>query len=291
MNSIIVAHRNRKKCLQVFLKSLSLSAKKVKDHSFELVITDLNSRDGSGEVVDKYSDLPIKFLKVKYNGPFWKTKALNHCVKYSSGDLITMVDVDSVLMPNFLSSIESFFKDETNRHNKLAHRVRFLTPNISKVLMYQTNKLDEHFLKTRILRRLSDYPVARERYTAQERLVTHVLRSRRRINQKWFSEQALGNSHYTMSREDFMTIGGYDENFVGHGLEDLDFNLRAFRYLKRGTLRNLEKYTIFHLSHTHEKNWHNEKLRAKNRIFYRANKTKKVSSIHMRSDWGEFNVL
>lgn len=291
MNSIIVAHRNRKKCLQVFLKTLLLSAKKVDNSSFEIVITDLNSKDGTEEVVKKYTNLPIKFLRVKYDGPFWKTKALNHCVKYSTGDLITMVDVDSVFMPNFLSSIEYFFQNEVNKHNKLAHRVRFLTPNISKVLISQTDKIDDNFLKTRIIRRRSDYPIARERYTSQERLITNIDRSRRRINQKWFSQQALGNSHYTMSREDFMAIGGYDENFVGHGLEDLDFNLRAFRHLKRGTIRYLDKYTIFHLSHNHEKDWRNDKLRARNRAFYRANKAKNISSINMKSDWGKFNDL
>ena len=140
-NSIIAAYRNRKMCLHVFLRTLFLASEKT-SHNHEIIVCDLNSTDGSDSVFHFYEKrMNLKWLKINYNGPFWKTKALNCCVKNSTGDLITMLDIDSVVLPNFLLYIDNFFSDQNMWKYKLAHRVMFLNDKTTQMLFKQLDNI------------------------------------------------------------------------------------------------------------------------------------------------------
>ena len=285
-NSVIIAHRNRPTCLRVILRSLLLASQNAKS-SYEVIIADLKSSSSSKNTLNLYKDtsLNLKVLDHKYGGPFWKTKALNSAARHAAGHYITMIDVDSIVNCNFFSSTEEFFADNKNKKNKLAYRVFYLSPVTSKIIYKKHDSFDCDFLSKRIWNPKNTYSKALERYTGKERFLGHISSAKHKMAmQQW----ALGNSHFTMKKKYYMDIGGYDEKFIGHGLEDLDFNLRTWRYLHSGTLRPQLEYAIFHVTHKKEGDWFDMSLRERNRKVYRENKRKRKTVIPMSSDWGIF---
>jgi len=285
-NSVIIAYRNRPQCLKALLRSLLLASSKAKD-PYEVIISDLKSTSSSRNVFKNYEQTPLnlKVLSNKYSGHFWKSKALNNAARHAKGEFLTMIDVDSVVNHNFFSSTESFFSDKKNRKTKLAYRVFYLSPIVSRIVHKKSAKFDSNFLDKHIWNKKNTYSKARERYTGRESFLCNIAKSQHKIVMK---DAALGNSHFTMKKKFYMDIGGYDERFIGHGLEDLDFNLRLWRHLHSGTLRPELEHAIFHLSHNKEGDWFTNSMRIQNRKIYRENKRKHKVFIPMGKDWGVF---
>lgn len=284
-NSVIIAHRNRVLSIRALLRTLWLSSQEVGNKAYEIIITDLGSNNASIREFETYKPLMnLKLFRMDYKGPFWKTKALNHCVSKASGKYITMIDADSLVQPSFLPSIENFYK-KNDKKIKLAHRVRFLTQTATKAVASKARVLDAGIIEKTILNRYDAFSLARERYGDDEIILKDIPQSRRAFAMR---KKALGNSHFTMLKDSYMAIGGYDERFIGHGLEDLDFNLRAWRYLKTGVLRPELRFTVFHISHHNTPGWYKEELRGKNRRIYRKNKKDGVIVIPKGKNWGKF---
>jgi len=285
-NSIIIAHRDRPKCIKVLLRSLLVASQKA-TAPYEIIIADLNSKKSSQSIFDEYeaSNLNLRVLRHRYSGPFWKTKALNSAAKKAKGKYLTMIDADSVVNCCFFSSIEDFFSCQDNANTKLAHRVFYVSPITSQFLYKRSNNFDCNFLSNNIWKIGNTYSRARERFTGQEKFLDQIHKSKQQMAlDKW----ALGNSHFTMKRKFYMEIGGCDERFIGHGLEDLDFNLRLWKHIHSGTLRTQLQYSIYHLSHKKESDWFNDSMRIQNRKIYRENKRRKISAIPIKNDWGIF---
>jgi len=287
-NSVIIAHRDRPRSLKVLLRGLLLAGEQISPKSYEIVISDLGSNGSCRGILNKYvneTSLNLKVIWNKYQGQFWKTKALNNAARNSTGEYITMIDCDALVPCSFLKGIEKFFSKEKHKNTKLCHRVIFLTPMISRSLYARADKFDCLYIDDFIMKKSKHFIVARERYTGQEKFLEDFPGS------KWgylTNKCALGNSHFTVSRKHYMDIGGHDEGFKGHGLEDMDFNLRLWRYLEKGTLRTHIKHAIFHFSHSKGNDWLNMKYRVRNRKVYRGNKKRRIIKVPKKSDWGKF---
>jgi predicted glycosyltransferase involved in capsule biosynthesis len=280
-NSIITTHKGRLGSVRSFLRALLLSSKKVDKNSFEIVIANLDTDVKVDNVIDGYKDkLNIKHCKIAYDGLFWKSKALNHCALNTNGKYITMLDIDAIVSSSFLEYVESFYKDPVHEKVKLAYRVRFLDPKASRIAT--KTEFNEIFLND-LARQHKKFRQAFERYTKDE----IRLRNMNNTQKKWLENHALGNSHYTMRKEDFMAIGGYDERFVGWACEDLDFNRRAFIYLGGGHLVETVAMTIFSVHHERT-SWMNGKNTKKNEHLYKENKDNKVVQLSINENWGKF---
>ena len=101
------------------------------------------------------------------------------------------------------------------------------------------------------------------------------------------SNQALGCSHFTMRKKDYLAVGGYDESFIGWACEDMDFNRRAFAYLKKGTLRPEPQFIVFSVSHQRNA-WMNQRTTRRNERLYASNKKKGIVQIPITKNWGQF---
>jgi len=280
-NSIISAHRSRKGSVRAFLRSIYLSSKRVDKDSFEVIIADLDVDGEVDRIINSYKDrLNIKHCKIKYDGLFWKSKALNHCASKSEGKYITMLDIDAIVPPLFCQEVERFYKDPGNEKVKSCYRVRFLDPQTSKIAMKKD--FDESFLNGLISKHLK-FRQAFERYTKDE----IKLRKMNGPQKKWIFGQALGNSHYTMRKEDFMAIGGYDERFIGWACEDLDFNRRAFAYLGQGTLMSVPGMTVFSVHHKRT-GWMSRSGTARNEKLYDSNRKQNIIQLPIGDTWGKF---
>lgn len=284
-NSIILAYRNRAKCLYPFLKSIDISLNQCKSN-VEIIIADLASSDNTKDIISKFKHLDIKYNYIDYDGIFWKTKALNYCVRKASGELVTMIDVDSILPPMFFYSVNEYVSRHRGKF-KLAHRVRFLDKSTSNLIINMQYKLNSSLLNKVLVKRASRFKLALERFTEKE--IKYCFLSSSKKYAEVLSNQALGNSHFTMRKIDYMEIGGYDEGFIGHGLEDLDFNLRAFRYLNHGTIRPSDTYTVYHLWNIYNRDkWDDSKCRENNRKIYRHNKKNNIVKLDKNDEWGIF---
>ncbi|MBD3255154.1 MAG: glycosyltransferase [Candidatus Lokiarchaeota archaeon] len=284
-NSVVIPYRNRISCLKVLLRSLYLASKNVDKKSYEIIIVDLGYNRRSKHMYSTYKDrINLRFLHPEYNGPFWKTKTINYGIKRSFGNYITMIDADSLVNCNFLQEIQIFF-NINKKKTKLCHRVRFLTPITSRTVVAKSKNLTCKFINTAIANRSSAFSLARERFTGKEKLLKDIPKD---IRKYYFDGRALGNGYFSMPKDVFMDVGGFDERFVGYGLEDLDFNRRVWNYIKSGTLRPDPAHTVFHVYHKREADWHTEKLMENNRKVYRKNKKKGIVCLEKKPEWGEF---
>ena len=285
-NSIIAAYRNRHQNLKVFLESLKIASQYVDKDSFEIVITELAVDPKSKSLIDSYSKyMNIKHFQINYTGIFWKSKALNHSALKATGTYLTMIDIDALVPPQFLIGISEFFSSPDKERTKLCHRVRFLDPKLTKEIFVggikegRINKLIKNHRKFRF---------ARERYTMKEMVIMRQSQLNRPDRQKMVTTKALGNSHFTMKKETYMAVGGYDETFVGWACEDLDFNLRVYKFLRGGRLREDPKYIVFSLHHERKKDWFIPAQRRTNERIYENNKKQNIIKLPISESWGKF---
>ena len=283
-NSIILAYRDRPKSLKAFLRSLELASKH--DNDFELIITDLNSNYRSTAIIEKFAKkFTIKHIKIPYDGVFWKTKALNCCALHATGDYITMFDVECILPKNFFGHIRGFFETPGNERKRLSYRVRKLDKTTSKFFMSNT-KFTERDVEKKCTSRGKSFRRFKERAGDENMDAMKMTNADRKSAIK--NERYLGNSHFTMTREQYLELGGYDERFIGYGIEDLDFNRRSLAHIGSSTLSFDLKHSIFHVNNNGLSSWRNTAKRKQNGLLYRVNEKKEVVCISRNHHWGIF---
>lgn len=291
-NSVIVAYRGRPQCLQTFLRSIELALKNAEKNSVEVIITELGTQDERTKpIIDEYkSRIHIKYFPIQYFGNFWKTKALNHSARFAEGEIITMVDVDALVPPVFFNGIERFFGKYGDK-SRLSHRVRFLDPKASKWFRNHPQFTENQFNKLCIAQAVK-HKVAKERYTVRN-LQAHELHPAaiQGLPADFRQTQVLGNSHFSIKKEHYMKIGGYDERFIGYGCEDLDFNARSLKVIGQSRMNLQPSHTVYHLEHVYEKNkWQDRGLLANNRKRYKKNMGLNDPTLPITSQWGKFQT-
>jgi len=289
-NSVIIAYRRRPECLKLFLRSLELALGNVKGDSVEVVITELcNDDDRTQGIINEFKDkIHIKYFPIQYTGNFWKSKALNHSARFAEGDIITMVDVDALVPPVFFVGIEKFFGEYKSK-SRLGHRVRFLNDSSSNWFRQNPNFSMADFNKI-CVSQSNKHKLAKERYSISN-LQKHEFNpnSIRALPHDFRTTQILGNSHFSMQKDHYMKLGGFDERFIGYGCEDLDFNVRALRLIGQSRMKLEPSYTVYHLSHKYEKRqWKDKGLTDLNRRQYKNNRRNRTCELPITSQWGTF---
>jgi glycosyltransferase involved in cell wall biosynthesis len=281
-NSIFITLRERKQYITKLLESIEISMQKA-TQPHEIVIVDLGTKSYDVEsLVGRFREaIPIKVIKTGYGGIFHKSKALNCGVANSSGFYISLLDADSVIPVDYISGIEDFFRDENNSRVKLCHRVVRVNPKETQQIL--ASKLTAKYLNS-MAKRPKSFMMYLERFTERE-----ITKREFTIKDRKIMTKALGNSHFTMPKQNYMDVGGYNEEFVGWGCEDKEFNLRYFRHFRNGTIRDDARFMCFSLTCKQEPNWRKKSLHHKNLgIYNRTIANKSISILPMKKDWGKF---
>lgn len=96
--SIIIPNYNGAALLEACLESIS----KQSYTTYDVVVIDNGSTDKSSEVLAKFSDW-VRVIKFKKNVGF--SKAVNRGIKACNGELVFVLNNDTILLPNCLASI------------------------------------------------------------------------------------------------------------------------------------------------------------------------------------------
>lgn len=232
--SVLIPVYNQVKNLELVLTALELQS--IKD--FEVVIGD----DGSGDEVRDFISAYRGQLQVSHvwhpDQGFRRGKILNDAFKKSVSGYLVFMDSDCIPHPQFI------------RDHLFAHR-----PNV--VLCGRRVDLGE-----KIASRLTPEDIRRGRHRRFTREVFGDILHRRTYGWEesirvplpvlgrlihWGETRILG-SNFSLERELFERINGFNEDYIGYGMEDSDLGFRL--NLAGAHLESLRHMAIqYHLDH------------------------------------------
>lgn len=232
--SVVIPTYNRK----LNLRRVFAALYKQDFTNFEVIVSDDGSTDNSMESVLEYSErLDIKYLW-SVNRGFRAPIVRNRGVRNSSGELIVFIDSDVMLNPAALSHYWNFY--EANPDVIVGGRYDWLRPmDFSEVDVYANweriiNNLMPAIPNTEIKGIVGPDPRCENGSKFKDVLDDNYC-------------LALFGGNFSIPKNLFEAVGGFDENMVGHGGEDCEF---AMRLQKAGHKAIFTEKTIgYHIYH------------------------------------------
>jgi glycosyltransferase involved in cell wall biosynthesis len=187
--SIVIPTFNRKETLQVVLPSLAGQA--CSPESYEIIIADSGSTDGTAEYIQSLGDARVRFFTMENRG---RSGARNRGIKEARGELVLFTDADIIADEHLLES-----------HRKLYQMI----PGSAVVgCEVQVASLEEY---------------ERVRRDRKNWRTLHPT-TRKKLSWLYF---LTGNALVPRAR--LIEAGMFDENFTGYGHEDLELGYRLQR--------------------------------------------------------------
>lgn len=233
--SLIIPYRQRQANLITQLAWWKQQFETISLEAYEVLLVEVDETP-SNWLLQALSDTPIRYIHCPCRGIFHKTKALNQGLQHAKGPFIAPLDVD--LIP---------IADTLTRHLLIAERSPQLLVTGYRV-MHTSETVDLAYLPT-ILEHATIAP--EDQPTA---LWKHLVRAER------FGVVPL------FERDRLLSIGGWDEQFIGWGGEDQDIierYLQHDRYLCR-----CPDLVYLHLAHDRNRQWAEAALVEQNRRHY-----------------------
>jgi glycosyltransferase involved in cell wall biosynthesis len=204
--------------------------------NFEVIVADDGSGPAIAEVIESFQGAfahPIVHVRHEDDG-FRKTIIANRAVACARGDLLVFIDGDCVLHHRFLE------RHYRRRRAGLVHSGRRVM--FDRAL---TERLTTDDVRSRRIERAAfwwKHAGRIDRWNGFYLPLLHRARNFRR------ADYEIVGSNFSVHREDFFRVNGYDERIIGRGLEDN--NLRA-RFLNSGIAvgtitREALQYHLFH---------------------------------------------
>ncbi len=231
--SVIVTVYNRPKMIGACLRALALSTVGIG----EVIISDDGSDEAHVQTMrNSFSEFPfpVRYVRQEHAG-YRLAAARNNAIRAATGDYLISIDCDILLLPDAIAA-----------HLRHARPGLFLAGN--RVLLDEAHtahavsrKISARFLDT-LLEEADKTELARAHARFQRNLWL------RRIGLAAPHKPKILGCHFSLHRADVFKINGFDEKFVGWGLEDDDFARRLYKAGLRGRSVILEARAL-HLWH------------------------------------------
>lgn len=224
--SLIITTYNRSDALELVLQSLDLQNYFVD----QVIVADDGSTHDTAEIITHWRDrLPITHVWEMDNG-FRAARIRNLALMKAFGEYVVMVDGDCIMPPNFISNHLSLAKENT-----MVAGSRYLYPE----------KFTESLLK-------NPEPHVQNLYQ-NTKFKTLPLGSLRDWYRK--SWDIVRTCNLGLWRKDAISVGGFDERYIGWGREDSDF---VIRLLSSGIRIRSGRYSVCvgHLYHSEQSRDH-----------------------------------
>jgi len=154
-----------------------------------------------------YSNYTVKPLELKFRA----CRARNNAVREAEGEILIFIDSDIIMPPQF---IEIFYKKSQKNVINLSRSIRLGKEETEKILIEEIKKQD-----------LRKYYVFKSIWKNIERFFRDKLYF-------YFKPQKTAGKFrsmaFSMYKEDYIRINGFDEKFIGWGSEDVEFGYRCF---------------------------------------------------------------
>lgn len=191
----------------------------------ELIISD----DGSSQkVIDFIGDLlPLMKFKVKHiyqeDLGFRKTRALNNAVREAEGEILVFCDQDLIFPESHIKNIRKNIRKNIflmGRAMEITIEERNeIIKNLNNNLRYKESIKNIN----KIYYKYADNNLKKDRI---RRILNFLKLNKRGIR--------LVGMSYAIYKEDYIKVNGYDEKYMGWGLEDDDFSNRLCVYGIKG---------------------------------------------------------
>lgn len=217
-SSLVISTYNSPKALELSLLSL-LQQNILPD---ELIIADDGSKKETQELIEHYRrllPLPVKHIWHEDDG-FRKTVIMNKAMAQAKGDYIIQIDGDIIMHPYFIVDHLNHMQE-----NNFIVGSRTLLNQTKTAELKKTKQLsDMGFFSSGIDNRLNSLrivPLQRFFFTHQDRNIFHGK-----------------GCNMSFWKKHFLAANGYDEAYMGWGLEDTDLIVRLMHLgLHKKTLK------------------------------------------------------
>jgi len=196
--SIIVPYRERDQYLRVLVNQFS-SQQKFPQSDYEIIVVRL----GGTQPTNIYNkpNINIREIYVDYNGIFSRGYCCNVGAKQAKNEVIWFVDVDCIPHPFMLKIIQENFSVNNP----------YFAINVPVIFLNRIKTLEVFGKPT---------------YTWDD---YNTIKTSPRF---WLKRKVSGTSQVCMHKENFISLGGVDEEFVGHGYEDMLLHDQIASHLK-----------------------------------------------------------
>ncbi len=259
--SLIVPTYNRLENTRTFIERIIHSHQ---DELHEIVFSDDGSTEDQFEVLRCYADaLRVSCILVRQEDlGFRLARTRNNGVRHCTGDYLCFLDQDLIPSPGYFKEIKLF-----------ARRNRFL---ITRTLYTTPEEKDE------ILSSPGDDILKRLRHKGREYLRKVVVKDYFYYLGKKIGigdrRPKLKGGAFSLFRDSFERVDGFDEDFVGWGLEDDDLGRRLY-------LTGIAGFNISHRACTYHL-WHEETGSKNHRPNRERWKQKTYDRAHLRPENG-----
>lgn len=231
--SVIVTVYNRPDMLSACLRALAMQSVR----PGEAVVSDDGSNPESVRRMQAaFGELPFPVRYVRQDDLGYRLAAArNNAIRAATGDYLVSLDCDVLLLPDALAV-----------HLQRARPGLFLAANRAWVGEQETRGFFSRELTPRLLDVIWAGSDRRHLRPAHRQFVRN--RWLRKIGLARRNKPKILGCHFSLFREDVERVNGFDEQYVGWGLEDDDFALRLHRAGVRGQSLILEARAL-HLWH------------------------------------------
>ncbi len=209
--SVIITVYDRPAMLIACLRALALQSARPD----EAVVSDDGSNPASVrrmQTVFGEMPFPVRYVRQDDQG-YRLAAARNNAIRASSGEYLVSLDCDVLLMPDALAI-----------HLRHARRGVFLAANRAWVGEKQTRALFNKELSPCLLDSIWAGAERRHLRPTHRQFMRNLFL--RKIGLARRHKPKILGCHFSLFREDIEHVNGFDEHYVGWGLEDDDFTLR-----------------------------------------------------------------
>lgn len=217
--SAIITVYNRPEMVAACLGALALNSRLVD----EAVVSDDGSDESCVQMMKGvFGELPfpVRYVRQEHCG-YRLAAARNNAIRAASGDYILSLDCDILLMP-----------DAVEVHLRRARPGVFLAGNRAMLDSESSSALTGRRPSARLLDALWERADRRQAIRAHAQFQRNRLL--RRLGLAAEHKPKILGCHFSAFRADIARVNGFDERFVGWGLEDDDFTRRLYKAGVRG---------------------------------------------------------
>lgn len=249
--SLIVASYNQKDTLKFNL--LAWMQQSYPLDLIEVIVSDDGSSDGTQELVNSLrAELPytLKFYTQEDKG-FRLSKVRNEGVALSEGDVVFFIDADTIPSREYINEHMKYYHvSDYVAVVGLRHRIE---NSIDEDTVLNKEKLDS--LKKLPMIEDKDAPLDVRRWRK------NILFNKETFKKQWTVWGGFQGNIASCRRQDYICLGGNDENFTSYGQEDSEFGFRLMSKIKYLVSNpNARIYHIEHPSHPQKLDPHNTAL-------------------------------